>query len=63
MQQQKIWKNETVTGSCLNDRVDVRRDSLDDDWRHSVQGLLFTGPLLSAGIWFCLAAVFWKVFG
>lgn len=63
MQHQEILRNDTIPGSRLENRVDVQRNDLDGDWRRSVQGLLFTGPLISAVIWVCLAAVFWKVFG
>ena len=63
MQHQNILQNDTVTGARLDDRVDVRRNRLDDDWRHAAQGLLFTGPIISAGIWLCLAAAFWTMFG
>jgi hypothetical protein len=63
MQHQQILQNDTIHGSHLGNHIDARRNNLDGDWRHSVQGLFFTGPLLSAVIWVCLVAAFWKMFG
>lgn len=62
MQHQEILQNDMVAGSRLQESARARPNRIDGDWRHSVQGLLFTGPIISALIWFGLAAAFWAMF-